>query len=139
MDLRLPECQGTLLIRSDYGTPTVWAEFQSRIKEPNDDGFLACVSVVDEAGWQGVAAGTLLELVPGEHEHHAFVLVADAVTLGSGEFPVLVLGLSGATRGQSFRVVAAALWSVENNLSIANMDFEEFAESVDEDGVFRGF
>jgi hypothetical protein len=29
--------------------------------------------------------------------------------------------------------------SVENNLSIANMDFIDFAESVDEDGIFRGF
>jgi len=28
---------------------------------------------------------------------------------------------------------------VENNLSLANMDFEEFADSVDADGVFRGF
>jgi hypothetical protein len=31
------------------------------------------------------------------------------------------------------------MWSVENNLSLSNMGFEEFAESVDEDGVFRGF
>lgn len=31
------------------------------------------------------------------------------------------------------------MWSVENNLSIANMGFEEFADSADEKGVFRGF
>ncbi|MFF4054379.1 DUF6924 domain-containing protein [Streptomyces sp. NPDC001668] len=31
------------------------------------------------------------------------------------------------------------LWSMENNLSGANMDFEEFADAVEEDGVFRGF
>jgi hypothetical protein len=30
-------------------------------------------------------------------------------------------------------------WSVENNLSLANMDFEEFANAVDVDGLFRGF
>jgi hypothetical protein len=35
--------------------------------------------------------------------------------------------------------VAAELWSIENNLSGANMDFEEFAHAVDDDGVFRGF
>jgi len=29
--------------------------------------------------------------------------------------------------------------SVENNLSIANMDFSEFADNVDKDGIFRGF
>jgi hypothetical protein len=28
---------------------------------------------------------------------------------------------------------------VENNLSLANMDFHEFADNVGADGVFRGF
>jgi uncharacterized protein DUF6924 len=31
------------------------------------------------------------------------------------------------------------MWSVENNLSIANMDFDEFADAVDQDGVYRRF
>jgi hypothetical protein len=31
------------------------------------------------------------------------------------------------------------LWAVENNLSLANMDYEEFAEAVDAQGIFRGF
>jgi len=30
-------------------------------------------------------------------------------------------------------------WSIENNLSGANMDFDEFANAVGDDGVFRGF
>ncbi|MFI5991827.1 DUF6924 domain-containing protein [Streptomyces sp. NPDC051362] len=45
-------------------------------------------------------------------------------------------------RGRGVRVVAAQLWSIENNLSGANMDFEDFEDfvgAVDEDGVFRGF
>jgi hypothetical protein len=41
--------------------------------------------------------------------------------------------------GRSFRVIVQELWGVENNLSLANMDFEEFADSCDPDGVFRGF
>jgi hypothetical protein len=28
---------------------------------------------------------------------------------------------------------------VENNLNISNMDWEEFASEVSDDGVFRGF
>lgn len=35
--------------------------------------------------------------------------------------------------------VSSALWSVENNINLANMDWPEFASSVGEDGVFRGF
>jgi hypothetical protein len=41
--------------------------------------------------------------------------------------------------GRSFRMVPREAWSVENNLSIANMDFSDFAYNVDKDGVFRGF
>jgi hypothetical protein len=31
------------------------------------------------------------------------------------------------------------LWEVENNLSIANTDFEEFAMAVGKKGIYRGF
>jgi hypothetical protein len=51
---------------------------------------------------------------------------------------VLVVNLF-VPRGRSFRVVPAQLWSVQANLSLANMDWEEFADAVDDDGVFRGF
>jgi hypothetical protein len=35
--------------------------------------------------------------------------------------------------------IPSEIQSIENNLSLANMDFEEFAESADKDGIFRGF
>jgi hypothetical protein len=41
--------------------------------------------------------------------------------------------------GRIFRVVPAEIGNVENNLSIANMGFDEFADAVDKDGIFRGF
>jgi hypothetical protein len=31
------------------------------------------------------------------------------------------------------------MWGVENNLSLANMDFAEFADATDPDGIFCGF
>ena len=40
--------------------------------------------------------------------------------------------------GRTFRVVPSEMASVENNLSLANMDWKEFAEQVDPDGIFRG-
>ncbi|MFD7408547.1 DUF6924 domain-containing protein [Streptomyces sp. NPDC059866] len=36
-------------------------------------------------------------------------------------------------------MVASKLWSVENNVSLANMDWEEFVDAAEADGVFRGF
>jgi hypothetical protein len=41
--------------------------------------------------------------------------------------------------GSEFRAIPSMIQGIENNLSIANMDFEEFANAVDESGVFRGF
>ena len=38
-----------------------------------------------------------------------------------------------------FRVIVSELWAIENNLNLANMDWEEFAEAVGDDGIFRGF
>jgi hypothetical protein len=38
-----------------------------------------------------------------------------------------------------FRVVVSLLWSVENNLSLSNLDWADFAGNVGDDEVFRGF
>jgi len=38
-----------------------------------------------------------------------------------------------------FRCAAEELWSIDNNLNLANMDWEEFGNYVDADGVYRGF
>jgi hypothetical protein len=54
------------------------------------------------------------------------------------EHPILVVDLY-TEPGRSFRVVPAEVWGIENNLSTANMDFAEFADEADADGVFRGF
>jgi hypothetical protein len=84
-----------------------------------------------------------------------FIFIVDSNTLTNDEYPVLVVGFSpNSPRLEDyqrpprkipsadiriFRAIPSTVQSIENNLSIANMDFEEFAESVDADGVFRGF
>ena len=45
----------------------------------------------------------------------------------------------GPQYGATFRVVPSEMWSVQNNLTISNMDWEEFTDNVDTDGIFRGF
>lgn len=46
--------------------------------------------------------------------------------------------LAGNAGFNEFRVILSEIQRIENNLSIANVDFEEFAGSVDQDGGFRG-
>jgi hypothetical protein len=42
-------------------------------------------------------------------------------------------------RGRTFRAIPSQIRAIENNLSLANMDFAEFADNAGADGVFRGF
>jgi hypothetical protein len=79
----------------------------------------------------------LLAMVPPEYPH-SFLFIVDRTAIEEPEFPVLVMDLFDEP-GRTFRVIPHQIQGVQNNLSIANMDFYEFADNVDQDGVFRGF
>ena len=67
-----------------------------------------------------------------------FFFIVDKTTLSDKDQPVLVVDLQKEP-GRTFRVIPSQMWAVENNLSLANMGFDEFADSVDADGIFRDF
>mgnify|MGYP000132335464 FL=1 len=52
--------------------------------------------------------------------------------------PIQVIDLSTESR-RPFRCIARELWGVDNNLNIANMDWQEFADKTNRDGVLWGF
>ncbi|WP_374558264.1 hypothetical protein [Micromonospora sp. RHAY321] len=66
-------------------------------------------------------------------------VVVDAVTVSLSERPLLVVNLNEGYETGPFRALPRQVQAIENNLSIANMDFHEFARSAGPDGVFRGF
>jgi hypothetical protein len=99
----------------------------------SEDGFLANITMVDDPAFQGAEPGELAR----KADKHAVLFVADALTLTHPDRPILCIDPSAPQN--SFRVVPQELWGVENNLSLANMDWEEFAGAVDADGIFRGF
>jgi hypothetical protein len=66
------------------------------------------------------------------------LFIADSTALTSPDHPVLVVDLLDDGR-RPFRYIPPELWGVDNNLNIANMDWTDFADAVDEGGVFRGF
>jgi hypothetical protein len=69
---------------------------------------------------------------------HASVLFVVDEAASEGDFPIQVVDLSPERR-TPFRCVARELWGVDNNLNLANMDWEEFASTTDVDGIHRGF
>jgi hypothetical protein len=131
----LPESDDALVIRTDYSNQAAWETLRAAIRAPVR-GFQAYVRFVDDVAYDGVTTAQLIELL--RDSKYSYVMVADATTLSHPDRPVLVLNLYPEA-GAHFRAIPSQIQSVENNLSIANMDFEEFVESVDEDGIFRGF
>ncbi|WP_427922404.1 DUF6924 domain-containing protein [Streptomyces sp. cg40] len=124
-----------LVVRTDFSSDAAWNAVREALSSPNEDGFLPDVAFVDDRQYEGLTPDRILDLVPVEYQH-PLVVLADSAALASTERPLLVVDL---TAERCVRVVAAELWSIENNLSGANMDFHEFADAADGDGVFRGF
>jgi hypothetical protein len=128
----LPKTENTPLVRTDFSDAEAWVALKATIATPNADGFQAYVDIIDDPAFDGAAFddATLKSV------KNALIIVADRVTLTDPDHPFLCVDTDSGGR---LRVIARELWSIENNLSIANMDFEEFAKAAGPDGVFRGF
>lgn len=92
---------------------------------------------VDDVDFDGVDEHQIIESIPAPQEE-GFIFLVDAETIGHKDHPVLVVELEDSTC-RTFRVVPSWVWSVQNNLVLCNMDWEDFAYQVDGDGIFRGF
>jgi Domain of unknown function (DUF6924) len=132
-----PRAGQTPLVRTDFHDQRAWEALRAVVDRPNEYGFRAYVRYFDDAAYRDLSVGALLALTP-EEGGPAALIVADGPALVPPELPLLVIDLV-RERGRTVRVVAEELPSIENNLSIANMDFAEFVAAADEDGVFRGF
>ena len=111
-----------------------------RATTPTEDGFTAVLKTVDDARYDGMVAEDAAELA--SHSDAAAVLLADDETVTDDERTLLVVCTDAFDEayGRTFRVVPEEVWSVENNLRLANLDFDEFADTADAaDGTFRGF
>ena len=132
----LPASDTALVIRTSYADQAVWEALRGEIERPVGE-FRAYVTFVEDPAYDGLDKRELLALLD-DGTYRSYVIVADRTTLEHAEHPLLILEL-GDRPGREFRAVPRELWGVENNLSLANMDFEEFLEALDADGVFRGF
>ncbi|CAG0936761.1 hypothetical protein TFLX_05650 [Thermoflexales bacterium] len=133
------ETENSLVLRTDFSDDGVWDALRTAIEEPAGEfGFRAYVDFVSDPAYANISLADLLTLIsPGSD--HTFIFVVDQRAISDPEHPILVIDLFEEQRGRSFRVIPSEMWGVENNLSLANLDFVEFAEHVDPDGVFRGF
>lgn len=126
---------GSLLIWTDFSDDQAWARLLVDAQRPSSpDGFTASFVPISDEAYEGLRAEELASL-----DGDAFFLyAADRLSMHGPERTLLVVDRLH-DRGRWFRVTLEEAWAVENNLSLFNMDFFEFADAVDDDGVYRVF
>jgi hypothetical protein len=134
--LILPATSAALVLRTDFSDDAAWDAVCTASVAESPEGFQAGLSFVSDPAFAGLTVEQVAAL-PSE-AHRTFLFLADHVTVTHPEMPLVSVDLHDEP-GRWFRVVPAQLWGVENNLSLANMLFREFADHADADGVFRDF
>jgi hypothetical protein len=132
----IPHTEDSLVLRTDYSDDLAWERVCAAIRAPVGE-FRAYVAFVSDPNCRGLTVAQIVELLRSD-SRRSFIFVVDEAALRHPEHPVLVVDLHDEP-GRTFRVIPSEMWGIENNLSIANMDFDEFADVVDPDGIFRGF
>jgi hypothetical protein len=143
------------VIRTDFSDDQQWAAIKALISAPQRESgreYYAYVRFVGSDAYRDKLPQDLVHSLPDNYPYK-FCFVVDRKCTENPEHPVLVVGFdprdlksykrpprsTPADEIATFRALPNQIQSIENNLSIANMDFEEFASHVDADGVFRDF
>jgi hypothetical protein len=139
---------GTLLVRTDFTDDDAWDQVRDEAtREYGPDGFCACVEPVSDPAWAGATWEAVKAAAPTDDTGACVLFIADSITFTSPEHSILVVDLDDKILSVAefpeiadrtpFRCIPSALWGVENNLSIANLSWEDFADAVDDDGIYR--
>lgn len=134
----------SLLIRTDFTDTAAWRETVKVATAPaggDESEFAAVLTCIDNREYDGLTIPALLDAIGDRPVFYVFI--ADHTTITDPEHPILAVDTgpeeTGHVRGSTFRVIPTCMWMVENNLSLANVDFDEFARDVGPDGIYRGF
>ncbi|WP_412027838.1 DUF6924 domain-containing protein [Deinococcus yunweiensis] len=138
-----PDDLTSLLIRADYSNEAAWQAAFDVVAAPVllpglPASFRARFTVVQDVSFGRLTMTGLHEVLQDSPVPEVFV--ADHLTVMGEEHTLLVVRVAPSDRGatESFRVAPSFAWAVQNNLSLANMDFLDFLADVDSDGVYRG-
>lgn len=131
------------ILRTDFSNEPKWNQLCDLVKTPNREfGFEANIEFVNDPQLKSIKPEKITERLSKQYlNDFDFFFVADKITLEKENFPILCVKISDESNfiEGSFRVIPSEIWCVESNLRISNMDFEEFLNSVNSEGVFAGF
>lgn len=136
MTLPAPVDLTSTVLRTDFSDDAAWAAVCTAIDGAAEYPHATYVS---DPRFTDVDIRALIDEDAAEGDYKLiYVFLADATTMSHAASPLLAVDLRDDP-GRTFRVPARWFPEVSANLSIANMDFDEFADATDGSGVFRGF
>jgi hypothetical protein len=124
------------LIRADFSNDNAWDSLKAQVSAPVGD-FQANIEFIEDRSFDGVEVRELAEALKDSRER-SFVFLADLMSMTETGHPIICLDLFNGP-GRTFRFISSQAWSVENNLSLGNMDFSDFLNAVGGGSVFVGF
>jgi len=127
----------SLVVRTDFHDDHAWQALQAAIDSADE---YRNATYVDDRACTGITVEDLIQAnAAAADDHKRFHLfLADAVTMTSAEHLLLAVDLHDEP-GRSFRVPHHRYAEISKNLVIANLDFADFADVVDNSGAYRGF
>ncbi len=130
----LPAGDSALLIRTEFSDSKTWQAIVDATTRENSDGFVANLTVVSDPAWASASVKDVLTAHAGDK---VVAFVFDATAVSDEKHSLLCINLA-SKKVRTMRVLPSEVWSVENNLSLGNMEWSDFA-SVLKEGVFVGF
>jgi hypothetical protein len=153
------DTQNLWVVRACFSDDQTWELIKKQVAAPQRDplsgmDFMANVRFVEDPAFANMACDDIVRALPADYPGY-LVFVVDVQSNQGNEHTLLVVGFSPQGDDpkdferkpnqtpleeiRSFRAIPSTIQSIENNLSIANMDFEDFRNAVQQDGIFRGF
>jgi hypothetical protein len=125
-------------VRTDYSDEVAWRTICELIVSHDCEEYVPTLMPLEDRAYEGATAADLFARADSDL---SYFFIVDSEAISDPEHPVLVVDNEPYSPhpGRTFRTVPAEVSSIDANLGISNMDFSEFADSVDADGVFRGF
>jgi hypothetical protein len=138
----LPEAWSVPVVRADFSDDRAWARIVQDVSTSTVEGFGADVEFVEVPELDGRDEAAIVAGYPRAYPagyRHPVLFVVDAVAILRRAHPLLVVNLHADVDLGPFRTLPEQVYAIQNNLTLANMDYRDFARAVGPDGVFRGF
>lgn len=146
----IPQTPHMPVLRTDFSDDAMWQTVCDAIAnsyhefalEIGVEPFDVTLDFISDPEYSGITPEQVLSLVALENFWHSCIFIVDHTTITDPEHPVLAMNLQadegGYTKGgHTFRCLPSTVSHIEINLTLVNVNFRDFSESVD-DGIYRG-